>query len=147
LDQELLRALVSCYGKASAPSYDLHPFDPAASTKRHHREANMTDATTHIEHAADHLSDAASETGDAVKQEAKTVSAKADELSKAAAESAAAARDWAAERAAIAREWALDQSDVLRDNVQSKPFIAVGVSAASAFAAGLVLGVLLSSRR
>jgi len=41
----------------------------------------------------------------------------------------------------------LEQSDVLRDNVQSKPFIAVGVSAASAFAAGLILGVLLSTRR
>ncbi len=106
----------------------------------------MTDATTHIE-KADHLDDATAEAADAVKQQAKTVTAKADELSKAAAESAAAARDWAAERATVAREWALDQSDVLRDNVQSKPFIAIGVSAASAFAAGLVLGVLLSSRR
>jgi len=107
----------------------------------------MTDATTHIENAADDLDDAASEVGGAVKLEAKTVSAKADELSKAAAERAALAREWATERANVARDWALDQSDVLRDNVQSKPFIAIGVSAASAFAAGLVLGVLLSSRR
>ena len=45
-----------------------------------------------------------------------------------------------------ARDWATDQSDVLRDTVQTKPFIAIGVSAASAFAAGLVLGVLLARR-
>ena len=44
----------------------------------------------------------------------------------------------------MAREWAQDQADVLRDTVQTRPFIAVGVSAASAFAAGLVLGVLLT---
>lgn len=45
-----------------------------------------------------------------------------------------------------ARDWAADQSDVLRDTVQTKPFIAIGVSAASAFAAGLILGVLLARR-
>jgi ElaB/YqjD/DUF883 family membrane-anchored ribosome-binding protein len=50
------------------------------------------------------------------------------------------------ERASAAREWAADQTDVLRDTVQTKPFIAIGVSAASAFAAGLVLGVLLTRR-
>jgi len=115
--------------------------------KRHHLEANMTDATTHIETAAAALDDAAAQAGEAVKDQSKTITAKADELSKAAAERAAAAREWATERANVARDWALDQSDVLRDNVQSKPFIAVGVSAASAFAAGLVLGVLLSTRR
>lgn len=50
------------------------------------------------------------------------------------------------EGAGVARDWALDQSDVLRDTVQTKPFIAIGVSAASAFAAGLVLGILLTRR-
>jgi ElaB/YqjD/DUF883 family membrane-anchored ribosome-binding protein len=48
------------------------------------------------------------------------------------------------ERAAAARDWAVDQSDVLRDTVQTRPFISVGVSAATAFAAGLILGVLLA---
>ena len=50
------------------------------------------------------------------------------------------------DRASAAREWAVDQSDVLRDTVQTKPFISIGVSAASAFAAGLVLGILLTRR-
>ena len=45
-----------------------------------------------------------------------------------------------------ARDWAADQSDVLRDTVQTKPFISIGVSAASAFAAGIILGVLLARR-
>lgn len=48
------------------------------------------------------------------------------------------------EQAGVAREWAQDQADVLRDTVQTRPFISVGVSAASAFAAGLILGVLLA---
>ena len=55
-------------------------------------------------------------------------------------------RNRIADGADAARDWAADQSDVLRDTVQTKPFIAVGVSAASAFAAGLVLGVLLTRR-
>ncbi len=55
-------------------------------------------------------------------------------------------RRQAGEQSAAAREWAADQADVLRDTVQTKPFIAVGVSAASAFAAGLILGVLLTRR-
>ena len=55
-------------------------------------------------------------------------------------------RRQATEQSAAAREWAADQADVLRDTVQTRPFIAVGVSAASAFAAGLVLGVLLARR-
>ena len=49
-------------------------------------------------------------------------------------------------RAAAAREWAVDQTDVIRDTVQTRPFISIGVSAASAFAAGLILGVLLTRR-
>jgi ElaB/YqjD/DUF883 family membrane-anchored ribosome-binding protein len=66
---------------------------------------------------------------------------------------AAAAQDRAAElrqafeqRATAAREWATDQGEVLRDTVQTRPFISIGVSAASAFAAGLILGVLLTRR-
>ena len=55
-------------------------------------------------------------------------------------------RRQAGEQSAAAREWAADQADVFRDTVQTKPFIAVGVSAASAFAAGLILGVLLARR-
>ena len=55
-------------------------------------------------------------------------------------------RRQAGEQSTAAREWAADQADVLRDTVQTKPFIAVGVSAASAFAAGLILGVLLARR-
>ncbi len=50
------------------------------------------------------------------------------------------------ERAGQAKEWALDQTEVIRDTVQTKPFVAVGVSAGTAFAAGLVLGILLARR-
>jgi len=48
-------------------------------------------------------------------------------------------------RAAAARDWAVDQTDVIRDTVQTRPFISIGVSATAAFAAGLVLGVLITS--
>ena len=58
---------------------------------------------------------------------------------------AAAARPSAALEAQ-SREWAADQTDVLRDTVQTRPFISVGVSAGTAFAAGLVLGILLMRR-
>ena len=64
----------------------------------------------------------------------------------AASEHTAEFRKALEERASAARDWAADQTDVLRDTVQTKPFIAVGVSAASAFAAGLILGVLLTRR-
>ena len=50
------------------------------------------------------------------------------------------------ERAAAAREWASDQTGVLRDTVSTRPLVSVGVSAGAAFAAGLVLGVLLTRR-
>jgi ElaB/YqjD/DUF883 family membrane-anchored ribosome-binding protein len=69
-----------------------------------------------------------------------------DDVADSAAKRSAELRQAFEERAAAAREWAADQSDVLRDTVQTKPFIAIGVSAASAFAAGLVLGVLLTRR-
>lgn len=63
-----------------------------------------------------------------------------------AAERGAELRRRMEERASAARDWAVDQTDVIRDTVQTKPFISVGVSAASAFAAGLILGVLLTRR-
>lgn len=62
------------------------------------------------------------------------------------ADRAAELRRQVEERATAARDWAVDQTDVIRDTVQTKPFISIGVSAASAFAAGLVLGVLLTRR-
>ncbi len=64
-----------------------------------------------------------------------------------AAETAAQLRKTVEERAAQAREWAARESEVLRGQVVERPFIAVGVSAGTAFAAGLILGVLLASRR
>lgn len=72
---------------------------------------------------------------DIIADESKDANARAAELRRQAEEHATAARDWA-----------LDQTDVIRDVVQTKPFISVGVSASSAFAAGLVLGVLLARR-
>lgn len=63
-----------------------------------------------------------------------------------AAERTAEIRRRMEERASAARDWAVDQTDVLRDTVQTKPFISIGVSAASAFAAGLIVGVLLTRR-
>ncbi len=67
-----------------------------------------------------------------------------DDAAQVASERAAELRQAFEERADAAREWAADQTDVLRDTVQTKPFISIGVSAASAFACGLVLGMLLS---
>jgi ElaB/YqjD/DUF883 family membrane-anchored ribosome-binding protein len=69
-----------------------------------------------------------------------------DSAAAAAQARAAELRQALEQRATAAREWATDQGEVLRDTVQTKPFIAIGVSAASAFAAGLVLGVLLARR-
>ena len=100
----------------------------------------MTDATLN-------KVDAAADTADAsVKDGARVLSDHADQVKKTVTEKAGQAKEWAGDRAGVARDWALDQSDVLRDTVQTKPFISVGVSAASAFAAGLVLGVLLTRR-
>ena len=78
-----------------------------------------------------------------VKEDAKAAAAS---IQKRAQETAEQVRRTVNEQAEVAREWAVDQADVLRDTVQTKPFIAVGVSAASAFAAGLILGVLLTRR-
>lgn len=64
-----------------------------------------------------------------------------------AAETAAQLRKTVEERAAQAREWALKEGEVIRGQVTERPLIAVGVSAGAAFAAGLVLGVLLASSR
>ncbi len=77
---------------------------------------------------------------------ARNLSETADQIKKAVTDHAGVAREWTADRAGVARDWALDQSDVLRDTVQTKPFVTVGVSAASAFAAGLIIGVLLTRR-
>jgi ElaB/YqjD/DUF883 family membrane-anchored ribosome-binding protein len=69
-------------------------------------------------------------------------------LSREAAERAAAEiRKRVEDGAAAARTWAAGQGEVLRGQVQERPLAAVGISAGAAFAAGLVLGVLLASSR
>jgi ElaB/YqjD/DUF883 family membrane-anchored ribosome-binding protein len=69
-------------------------------------------------------------------------------LNREAAERAAAEiRRRVEEGAAAARTWATDQSHVLRGQVAERPLAAVGISAGAAFAAGLVIGVLLASSR
>lgn len=100
----------------------------------------MTDATV------DKVEAAADQADKTAKEGAGALADQADQVRKAVTEKAGQAREWAGDRAGVARDWALDQSDVIRDTVQTKPFISVGVSAASAFAAGLVLGVLLTRR-
>jgi ElaB/YqjD/DUF883 family membrane-anchored ribosome-binding protein len=100
----------------------------------------MTDATL------DKVDTAADQADAGVKEGARALSDHADQVRKTVTEKAGQAKEWAGDRAGVARDWALDQSDVIRDTVQTKPFISVGVSAASAFAAGLVLGVLLTRR-
>lgn len=78
-----------------------------------------------------------------LKDDARRIAASAQEKAQHTAEQV---KRTVGEQSTAAREWAADQADVLRDTVQTKPFIAVGVSAASAFAAGLILGVLLARR-
>ena len=85
-----------------------------------------------------HTADAA---GKPAAPEARSFASDAAERAQHVAEDA---RRRAKEGAAAARDWAVDQSDVLRDTVQTKPFISVGVVAASAFTAGVILGVLLT---
>ena len=96
----------------------------------------MTDATH----------DAVEATADQAEKGARNISETADQLKKAVADHAGVAKEWTADRAGVARDWALDPSDVLRATVQTKPFITVGVSAASAFAAGLLVGIVLTRR-
>ena len=64
-----------------------------------------------------------------------------------AAETAAQLRKMVEEQAAAAREWASREGEVLRGQVTERPLTTIGVSAGAAFAAGLVLGVLLAARR
>jgi ElaB/YqjD/DUF883 family membrane-anchored ribosome-binding protein len=69
-------------------------------------------------------------------------------INREAAERAAAEiRKRVEEGAAAARTWAADQSAVLRGQVAERPLAAVGISAGAAFAAGLVVGILLASSR
>lgn len=99
----------------------------------------MTDAK--VEHDVKSAADTAAAEGE---KAAGNLSATADQVKKTVTEKATAAREWVGDRAGVTRDWALDQGDVIRDTVQTRPFISVGVSAASAFAAGLVLGILLT---
>lgn len=98
----------------------------------------MTDATADIQ-----TEGGAPTAARNLKKDAQKIAASAGERAQQTAEQV---RRAVGEQSAAAREWAVDQADVLRDTVQTKPFIAVGVSAASAFAAGLILGVLLARR-
>lgn len=61
-----------------------------------------------------------------------------------AAETAAQLQRAVQERAEEARRWAADQTEVIRGQVVERPFAAVGVSAGAAFAAGVIVGVLLA---
>jgi ElaB/YqjD/DUF883 family membrane-anchored ribosome-binding protein len=63
-----------------------------------------------------------------------------------AAERAAQLRQILEDKAGAAKDWASDQTEVLRDTVSTRPLTSIGVSAGAAFAAGLVLGVLLARR-
>ena len=101
----------------------------------------MSDATLN-----DKAASVADQADKDVNASVKNLSETADQVKRAVSEKATVAKDWAVDRSGVARDWAMDQSDVIRDTVQTKPFISVGVSAASAFAAGLVLGVLLTRR-
>ena len=101
----------------------------------------MTDATLN-----DKAKSIAEDADKDVKDAGRSLSDTADQVKRTVTEKAGVAKEWAVDRSGVARDWALDQSDVIRDTVQTKPFISVGVSAASAFAAGLVLGVLLTRR-
>ena len=100
----------------------------------------MTDAAANAPESVANKADIA------LKDAAVNLASAADQVRKTVTGSASVAKEWTADRAGVARDWAMDQSDVLRDTVQTKPFISIGVSSASAFAAGVVLGVLLTRR-
>jgi ElaB/YqjD/DUF883 family membrane-anchored ribosome-binding protein len=69
-------------------------------------------------------------------------------LTRESAERAAAEiRKRVEESATAAKSWAQDRGEVLRGQVTERPLAAVGISAGAAFAAGVVLGVLLASSR
>ena len=99
----------------------------------------MTDAK--VEHDVKAAADTVAAQGE---KAAGNFSATADQVRKTVTDQAAAAKDWAGDRAGVAKDWALDQSDVLRDTVQTRPFVSVGISAGAAFAAGLIIGILLT---
>ena len=72
----------------------------------------------------------------------------AGRINREAAERAAAElRKRVEDGAAAAKTWATDQGEVLRGHVTERPLAAVGISAGAAFAAGLVVGILLASSR
>ncbi len=74
--------------------------------------------------------------------------ATASRLTRESAERAAAViRERVEDSATAARAWAQDRGEVLRGQVAERPLAAVGISAGAAFAAGVVLGVLLASSR
>ena len=58
--------------------------------------------------------------------------------------SAAQLRGRAGEAGASGREWALDTAGLLRGVVHDRPLATAGVSAASAFVAGLALGLIIA---
>jgi len=86
-------------------------------------------------------------TSASAKAKAEALKNEAVHLADEASERAAQLRKKVEERAAAAKEWAGEQTEVLRDTVSTRPLTSIGVSAGTAFAAGLVLGVLLASRR
>lgn len=57
--------------------------------------------------------------------------------------SAEAARERLADAGFEGREWAQERNDALRHLMRDRPIASAGVSAATAFIAGLILGVLL----
>ena len=83
----------------------------------------------------------------AAEAKATAVSDELHHLAEEASAKAAQLRKAVEERASAAKAWAGDQTEVLRDTVATRPLTSISVSAGAAFAAGLVLGVLLTSRR
>lgn len=58
-------------------------------------------------------------------------------------DSAAAARERVEAAGVLSQDWAAERNDALRHLMRDRPIASAGVSAATAFIAGLVLGVLL----
>ncbi len=55
----------------------------------------------------------------------------------------AAARDWAGDAAGSARDWAAERGDKIKAAVTEEPAMVIGISAASAFAIGIVVGLFV----